>query len=231
MNKILLVSLIFIFAFACAAAADSASSIKKGKAAFMEGNYKEALKYYREAFLENPDSKTGAMIVRLEEMLGIKGTAKTAAEPMPTAVPTVQTYSAPEKAPVYTAPGKAPAYAAPAENEEVNAGSVLMGIADFLSVGVMAYAYIDYNNTADKYYDLLAVLDNTGYSNYVRLKAEYDTVQAKQAFLITTACIAGAALIYTYADVFWLHAAFPVKIALNCDKNGMRFAACFREEF
>jgi hypothetical protein len=179
--------------------------LTKGKAAYAAGNYNEALKFYKSAFAENPTTQTGNFIVQLEAMVK---KAKDAAE---------------EQAFIDQPPEKA--------GTGISAGSVLMIIADIGLIGTAIFGYADYNGAADTYDSNYVAKDNTNDANYRALQVEYDQVKSKETFMGVFSSLAGAAAMYTLVDAFFIHAAFPVNVSLDCNLDNARMKVVLNRRF
>jgi tetratricopeptide (TPR) repeat protein len=197
LKKIFIIILIILSVSCCTAYADYSQNMQKGKEAFTAGNYAESLKYYKEAFNENPNEQLGSFIVRLEKKAGEQAVQK------------LPLYRFEQDKP---GPGIYPA-------------SVAAVITDLVLVGTAAYAYFDYNNSVDNYNELYAEIDNTNTVNYNRLLGEVDKLKSKEGFMAVFGSLAGAAVLYTLADVFFIHYAFPLNVSagLNPQSRGVAF--------
>ena len=203
MKKIPIIIPIILSVFCCTAYADYSQNMQKGKDAFTAGNYAESLKYYKEAFNENPNEQLGSFIVRLEKKAGSQAVQKSLLPQMPQNNPGSGLYPA----------------------------SVAAVITDLVLVGASAYAYFDYNNSVDNYNELYAEIDNTNTVNYNRLLGEVDKLKSKESFMAVFGSLAGAAVLYTLADAFFIHYAFPLNVSagLNTQSRGVAFT--FAKEF
>ncbi len=203
MKKFLVSLFVLIMLLGSSAFADYSQDMNKGKEAYMAGNYNEALKYYKEAFSENPTTQLGSFIVKLEQIVKKSNVQKQAAAIQPEEKPKTSIYPA----------------------------SIAMVIVDLALVGISAYEYLDYNNTLDSYNNLYAQINYTTQQNYQTLLGDMDNAQSKQNTMVLFSSLAGAAVIYTLADVFFIHAAFPVNISAGYDPNKGQVKLALKKEF
>ena len=70
------------------------------------------------------------------------------------------------------------------------------------------------------YEDKYALIDNTTMENYQELTRMKEEVVDKQNMAYITAGAAGAALLYTVLDIFWLHAAFVPEVKVTALNGG-----------
>jgi hypothetical protein len=199
LKKIYVIIPAVFFLFCCTAYADYSQNMTKGRDAYIAGNYAESLKYYKEAYNENPGEQLSDFIVKLEKKAGAQ-----AEQQQP---PLLQIERDKQGSGIYPA-------------------SVASVITDIVLVGASAYAYFDYNNSVNSYNDLYAAIDNTNTVNYNRLLGEADKSKSKEGLMVVLGSLAGAAVLYTLADVFFIHAAFPLKISagLNPQTRGVKLA-------
>jgi hypothetical protein len=85
-------------------------------------------------------------------------------------------------------------------------------VIDAALVAYAIYAVSDERSAADNYDTNYDNLNNSLGSNYDRLNSMKKSVNDKQTTAAVVSCIAGAALVYTAADYFWLHIVFPADV-------------------
>lgn len=98
---------------------------------------------------------------------------------------------------------------------------VLVGT-DVAAMGFTVYAGMDYYKQADKYDTLYAEKNNTTMDNYNMLTAESKTFHDKEGVYTAGVIISSLAISYTLADLFFIHAAFPVKAAMSFDPKSCK---------
>ena len=95
---------------------------------------------------------------------------------------------------------------------------VLVG-ADVVCLGLTIAAGVDYNKAADTYDSMYTLLNNTTMDNYALLKKQDETFKSKQGLFVAGAVVTVLLTAYTAADLFFIHAAFPVDTAVSYNPN------------
>ena len=111
-----------------------------------------------------------------------------------------------------------------AEENIFSWSSVVIG-ADVLLAFFAVSSYSSFLNGNKTYEDKYALIDNTTMGNYTELVNMREDVIGSQNIAYVAAGAAGAALLYTVLDIFWLHAAFVPEVKVTA-VNGGAMLAC-----
>jgi hypothetical protein len=84
--------------------------------------------------------------------------------------------------------------------------------ADVLGAAGGVYTYIDYNNASKKYRDLRDLVSSGHDTYYDEMISSEISLVGKTALTITVITVTGALVLYTFADVFFLHMLFPENV-------------------
>ncbi len=112
-------------------------------------------------------------------------------------------------------------------------GWTLIG-ADVVFSGATIWAVMDERNSADSYAALKNNIDNTTQENYYRLLYEKAKVDSKSNTAMYLGITAGAALVYTAVDYFWLHTAFggqKVGVEVNYNPFQKEYILMVKKDF
>lgn len=111
---------------------------------------------------------------------------------------------------------KTPVTAVPAVKDQgiTPLGWTVIGV-DVALAGLTVFAVLDERSAAEAYKTLLQETDNTTIANYDALTVKKKEIDGKIAFAGVSTGIMAAALLYTAADILWIHAAFPVNAKLT----------------
>jgi len=82
--------------------------------------------------------------------------------------------------------------------------------ADVIFAGASLITYLDYNNTVNNYNSTYSQIDNTTVDNYNTLLSMRNSALGKQTTFQIFTALACACVADTMADMFFIHAAFPV---------------------
>ncbi len=156
------------------------TNISKGNEAYKRGNYYEALIYYNEAYKEKPNPQILNFINKLKYKINENKIVTQNLESKVLTSSTDKSYWL----------------------------WVLVGFDAALS-GMAAWSIISANNSIKSYNDLHSRIDNTNQENLETLKQQYKIIEYNKTFAIIATSVAGAAVLYTIADAFWLHHVFP----------------------
>ena len=88
---------------------------------------------------------------------------------------------------------------------------------------------MDFNKAGNDYDSLYPSINNTTMDNYNKLVSMKSAAEGKQTAFGVLAFLAGTAVAYTLADIFFIHAAFQV--APEIDPKGRMVKAAFTKEF
>jgi hypothetical protein len=102
-------------------------------------------------------------------------------------------------------------------------GKKLLIAGDVGSIAATAFFWLQYQNDSDFYDQMYNDTNNTTMDNYNSLVQAKKNVEDKETAAWVVTGIASAFLIYTAADMFWLHYAFPldVKTTLTAHSYGL----------
>lgn len=240
MKKILLTAFSAVFILSTAAFAGYDSDVMKGDAAYNSGDIGAALEYYRQAYKQAPDRALGEFIKEIERFSGAGETGLApvqeydtpagglpgapaelpAAEQKESAGKThfdstdLSTYKVPEAA--------APA---PAAQFKAHPASVAMVFTDIALAVSMVYTYVDHEvSKVDLAQSVVNYFMDPTEQNAIRVATDAEREHFKSNASIISAGLAGAAILYTFMDVFWLKAAFPARVAVAPDNDGIKLA-------
>jgi hypothetical protein len=91
-------------------------------------------------------------------------------------------------------------------------GKKLLIVGDVGFIAATAFFWLQYQNDSDFYDQMFNDTNNTTVDNYNSLVQTKKNVEDKETAAWIVTGIASAFIIYTAADIFWLHYAFPVDI-------------------
>lgn len=112
------------------------------------------------------------------------------------------------------------------KNEGITIGGwILMGL-DVALAGLTVYTVLDERDAAAKYNTLLLEIDNTNQANFDLLTTKKTEIDGKILFAGVSSGLLAAAALYTLADVFLIHAAFPAspKVSYNPENKAIMFS-------
>jgi hypothetical protein len=91
----------------------------------------------------------------------------------------------------------------------------LLVAADIFSAAACAVFWVGFSQGLDYYNEVYAAVDNTTMENYSMLVAMRKDVISQETSAWISTGVASAFLLYTAADLIWVHAVFPVKPAYS----------------
>ncbi len=91
---------------------------------------------------------------------------------------------------------------------------VVLG-ADVVLAGFSISNYMNYNNAVNSYNNTYAQIDNTTMDNYNSLMSIKTSTENKFTTYEIFGAITGVAVVYTLADMLFIHAAFPVTAGID----------------
>jgi tetratricopeptide (TPR) repeat protein len=227
-KTILLVSLLLFMPFALFARITEQQWAGYGNYYYKQKQYNKAVYAYDNALKINPDNTTAltfggyAYIYLKNIQAGIsyldRAFRLTNNAALGTQINKLRTYYAAHNA---------KATAAAPQNESVFKW-ILIG-ADAGLAAWATFSYLDFNKAAGDYDSTYKLINNTTMANYYKLVDMKNAAEGKQTMSGVLAFLAGSAVAYTLADIFLIHAAFPVKTEI--DIKDRRVKVALKKEF
>ena len=226
--------------------ADYTDDVQKGNDAYKAQNWSVASAYYKSAYAANQDPTLKKFLdycVAMAYREGVtKGYAAYKANRIEEAIkwyqsaydayPTKQVKDFIAKLKAENAipdMGGQEIQAKPQEANPVFKWALIGG--DVVLVGASVITYFSASSAADSYNNLWSQIDDTTMDNYNTLVSKKSSAQQSENIFGTLAIVSSIAVVYTLADVLFIHAAFPKDISLNIDYKGDRFAMAITKEF